>query len=107
MGLFGKMVEKTPVPEPIDPEKPLTSAGRRRLLNKRRKEEAQEKSEASAFSDAFAWWVNGWEGGRVWRREAGVLNSKERLCRSEASSQFVVIPPEYTPHTSVVRLSLM
>ena len=56
MALFGKMVDKTPVPQAIDPEKPLSIGGRRRLLHQRRQEEAQEKSEASGFSDAFAWW---------------------------------------------------
>lgn len=51
--LFGKMVDKTPVPSPIDPSKPLTEGSRRRMIHERRKEKKVKKSEASAFSDAF------------------------------------------------------
>ena len=55
MALFGKMVDKSPVPEPIDPETPLTGARRSLLLQRRAEAEEEKKSEASAFSDAFAW----------------------------------------------------
>jgi hypothetical protein len=58
MGLFGRMVDKTPVPAPIDISKPLDWKSRRSLLRQRRQAEKkakEEKSEASAFSDAFAW----------------------------------------------------
>jgi hypothetical protein len=51
--LFGKMVDKTPVPAAIDPDKPLDVAGRRRMIHQRRAEEAEKPSEASAFSKAF------------------------------------------------------
>ena len=58
MALFGKMVDKTPVPAPIDPEVPLNYTDRRRMFHQRRAAERraeEEKSEASAFSDAFGW----------------------------------------------------
>ena len=57
MGLFGKMVDKSQPPEPIEIEKPLTEARRRRMIqeNRLRRKSEEEKSEASAFSDAFAW----------------------------------------------------
>jgi len=54
--LFGKMVDKTPVPDAIDPDTPLNKTSRRRIFNARRQaeEEAEEEtSEASSFSDAF------------------------------------------------------
>lgn len=54
--LFGKMVDKTPMPTAIDPDTPLTDSSRRRMIHSRRQAEDQaqeEKSEASAFSDAF------------------------------------------------------
>ena len=50
------MVDKTPVPDPIDIDKPLTDSSRRTMRRARRQAEKEEpKSEASAFSDAFAW----------------------------------------------------
>jgi len=51
--LFGKMVDKTPVPTAIDPDKPLTDAGRRRMIHQRRAVEEEKPSEASEFSKAF------------------------------------------------------
>jgi hypothetical protein len=42
------------VPQPIDPENVLDANARRAWRAQRRAEEA-EKSEASGFSDAFAW----------------------------------------------------
>ena len=47
------MVDKTPVPTAIDPDKPLTDAGRRRMIHQRRAVEEEKPSEASEFSKAF------------------------------------------------------
>jgi len=58
--LFGKMVDKTPVPDAIDLDTPLNKTSRRRIFNARRQaeEEAEEEtSEASGFSDAFGIFV--------------------------------------------------
>ena len=51
--LFGKMVDKTPVPAAIDPDKPLDVASRRRMIYQRRAAEEEKPSEASEFSKAF------------------------------------------------------
>ena len=47
------MVDKTPVPAAIDPDKPLNEAARRRMVYQRRAAEQEKPSEASAFSKAF------------------------------------------------------